>query len=58
MKKEKRDKKDKGREERLYPICEEQFMEMVLPLREAKYRGKGRPPEVFNIKHFEVCSII
>jgi hypothetical protein len=34
------------REERLYPISEKKFTEVVLPIIEASYRGKGRPPEV------------
>jgi transposase len=44
------------REERLYPISEEKFTEVVLPIIEAGYRGKGRPPEVSHYKAF--CGIL
>jgi hypothetical protein len=30
-----------GREERLYPLSEEQFTEVVVPIIQASYRGKG-----------------
>ncbi|MDR2094852.1 MAG: transposase [Treponema sp.] len=44
------------RDERLYPISEEKFTELVLPLIEARYRGKGRPVEVSPYKVF--CGIL
>jgi hypothetical protein len=62
MKKEKRDKKEEGgkriKEERLYPISEEKFMEVVLPLRAGGIGGKAVGLKFSNIKRFEVCSII
>jgi transposase len=45
-----------GRKERLYPLSEEKFTEVVLPLIQAGYRGKGRPPEVSHYKAF--CGIL
>jgi transposase len=44
------------RDERLYSISEEKFTELVLPLIEASYRGKGRPVEVSPYK--VLCGII
>ncbi|MDR2095982.1 MAG: hypothetical protein LBP76_10765 [Treponema sp.] len=44
------------RDERLYPISEKKFTELVLPLIEARYRGKGRPVEVSPYKVF--CGIL
>jgi hypothetical protein len=43
------------KEERLYPISEKKFTEVVLPIIEASYRGEGRPPEVSHYKGF--CGI-
>jgi transposase len=45
-----------GKEERLYPLSEEKFTEVVLPIIQASYRGKGRPPEVSHYKAF--CGIL
>jgi transposase len=45
-----------GREKRLYPISEEKFTGLVLPIIQASYRGKGRPPEVSHYKVF--CGIL
>jgi transposase len=44
------------RDKRLYPISEENFMELVLPIIQASYRGKGRPPKVSHYKAF--CGIL
>jgi transposase len=44
------------REERLYPISEKKFTEVVLPVIEAGCRGKGRPPKVSHYKAF--CGIL
>jgi transposase len=44
------------RNKRLYPISEEKFTELVLPVIQASYRGKGRPPEVPHYKAF--CGIL
>ncbi|MDR0722746.1 MAG: hypothetical protein LBF75_08180 [Treponema sp.] len=52
---EKRDKKDIRREEGLYPIREDQFREVVLPIREASYPGKGGLSAVSHDNAF--CSI-
>jgi transposase len=45
-----------GREEWLYPLSEEKFTETVLPIIQASYRGKGRPPEVSPYK--VLCGIL
>ncbi|MDR2632537.1 MAG: transposase [Treponema sp.] len=44
------------RNERLYPISPEQFRELVLPIIEASYRGKGRPPKVSHYHAF--CGML
>ena len=44
-----------NRDERRYPISEEEFNQEVLPIIEASYRGKGRPPKVSHYKVF--CGI-
>jgi hypothetical protein len=44
-----------GRDKRLYPISEEKFTEVVLPLREARYQGKGLKFPI--TRYFEVCSL-
>ena len=44
------------RNKRLYPIDEEQFNKPVVPIIEASYIGKGRPPEVTHYKAF--CGIL
>ncbi|MDR0375062.1 MAG: transposase [Treponema sp.] len=44
------------RKERLYPISEEKFTEVVLPIIEASYRGEGRSSEVSHYKAF--CGIL
>jgi hypothetical protein len=38
-----------GREKRLYPISEERFTEVVLPVIQASYLGKGRARPKFPI---------
>jgi hypothetical protein len=48
--------KENEREERLYPINEDKFREAALPLIEAGYRGKGRPPKVSP--YMAVCGIL
>jgi len=47
---------DKERDKRLYPIDEELFNRLVLPIIESNYRGKGRPPKVSHYKAF--CGIL
>jgi transposase len=44
------------RNKRLYPIDEEQFNRLVVPIIEASYIGKGRPPEVTHYEAF--CGIL
>jgi len=44
------------RNKRLYPIDEEQFNKLVVPIIEASYIGKGRPPEVMRYEAF--CGIL
>jgi hypothetical protein len=46
-----------GRDKRLYPISEEKFTEVVLPIIEASYLGKGRPPKPPTTGRFAVFSI-
>ena len=41
---------------RLYPINESVFNEVVLPVIEGNYIGKGRPPKVSHYKAF--CGIL
>ena len=41
---------------RLYPINEKVFNEVVLPVIEGNYIGKGRPPKVSHYKAF--CGIM
>ena len=43
------------RDERLYPITEERFNELVLPIIESSRIGKGRPPKVSHYVAF--CGI-
>jgi transposase len=45
-----------GRDKRLYPISEEKFTEAVLPIIEASYLGKGRPPKASRYRAF--CGIL
>ena len=40
------------RDKRLYPINEERFNELVLPIIEGSYIGKGRPPETSQYARF------
>ena len=44
------------RNKRLYPIDEEQFNKLVVPIIEASYIGKGRPPKVTRYEAF--CGIL
>ncbi|MDR2192999.1 MAG: hypothetical protein LBP19_00780 [Treponema sp.] len=44
------------RKERLYPINEEKFRKVVLPIIEATYRGKGVPSAVSHYRVF--CGMI
>ena len=43
------------RDERRYPVSEEKFNELVLPIIESSYIGKGRPPKVSYYRAF--CGI-
>jgi hypothetical protein len=45
-----------GRDKRLYPISEEKFTEVGLPIIEASYRGKSRPHKVSHYRAF--CGIL
>jgi transposase len=47
---------DKERDKRLYPIDEELFNRLVLPVIEGGYLGKGRPPKVSHYQAF--CGIL
>jgi transposase len=44
------------RNKRLYPIDEEQFNRVVVPIIEASHIGKGRPPKVSHYRAF--CGIL
>ena len=44
------------RDKRFYPIDEELFNRLVLPIIESSYIGKGRPPKVSHYKAF--CGIL
>ena len=44
------------RVQRLYPLDEERFNDLVLPIIEGHYIGKGRPPKISHYKAF--CGIL
>jgi transposase len=44
------------KDKRRYPISEEKFTEVVLPIIEASDLGKGRPPKVSHYRVF--CGIL
>jgi len=47
---------DMETDKRLYPIEEERFNELVLPIIVSSYIGKGRPPKVSHYQAF--CGIL
>jgi hypothetical protein len=46
------------RDERLYPISEDLFNEVVLPIIRANRRGKGRPPKVSHYLVFRAILYV